>query len=1395
MTLESDIQRIQELADNCDTQWDEIHRLLQRTMSRYRTSDEQMQLRNLDTKIREKREQCFEELYEKVVQRISNGEIKSEQMLRQVVKQLTDRAKPDSRRQDISQLRRDWKNRGEIHRVRQIVEEKIEMYRLAVTEQNFDFEEAKIEFLDKANDAIERTKQRMGNSKELDQLLTELRVAMREADKSSLRTLAVQREFALIIADLEHKPAEYEEALIDENGRYIDTRKRDEAIEWYQKHAEAFAKQKALQYLDEARLHLTNGRPVLAEYKLNEIETLGFLSEQSEEYMAVIRFRNEELTHILNRITFARQRLQAIPSLTQLDQAIAYFEEALDDENGWPLFHTIVEDEQAVSGGNTHSSQHDPYSEALHFILGGMEREVIAYVDLLKDDVVVWLPTLVSRDKLEQLETYLSYAQNRLRAQYGAQVSQLVDTYYQQINVQNELNALIHEVEDLIEARDFRSVHRLLRSYQPFIEKYPETFPRIVHVWNTAKDYLEQDRLFQSLAERATLGILGEQALELQLAEVTALLQRAIQIRNQGDTTQPKSEWQQRILDLQQLELLLQGQLEREDQNFTKARSMFAMVTQRIPGLFEYAQAAIREIEAQLQEDATVVQAIESARMHLDAGNTQLAYDTLIIHQDKRRASNYTQWEALFETVHVALSQDLQTQIKMQLHNQTADPGELAALADQLATLDPMHYEQLQGQVENAIQMQTAHQALRIAEENPQSTVWRRALTSWRKLPNPDAHTIEFILVNYAIAIVLEALDRTYTASSANESTTLLERALRELDTLAGDIKTFEVVNALRFLATVRQAEFGRTADEIRHYVNASNKLQKQLSYASSHKLPNHLLNQLEDFYSRKEQIFELARLSEDIADDLELSAPLAEFDAAHQQWHEAITTFEIDVQLNQWYEDMVSNQVDRLNHEINATRQPWHQLRALAYRSILVRQVEWAAETEVYVKDFCAAVDQAEDPTHMRNVSFVEYREHVAHLIASGIAFLHLLTGEVFSVPISVRQLHDATARTVAGCTNTVHELVSDLVAAEDIASELNVKITKARTEEDFRHISTQLKQTAELRAMFGGVNEFAEIGRDFSQRRKVFAQLQKIANEIKMAYEYEKFSTVMARLVNLESEQARRFGADNGMLNIEDRFLRTKLTTTTQVRNAIAVKKQQIAFMYKILGPLVEVPNEQVFLEHLASKQLRMRVVDLDAMKRKMAALQHQGKFDDALLELRNILNGNVNGNQPAKMYDERLLSIQQALDILRSFASQVNRPDLKSERAYAISDWANKMLRTLEHTEQDAEQLRIRINVSRQTFEHLLGEFTDTLKQLDVRERLSILQRSPRRQQLEKLRLVYHTITDRGDYNPNCDPNQQRHDAPVAPGYQGIDSLYAQYTKEIEAKLSDCPSSDTV
>lgn len=1390
MVYENDLEHLRNLADDCDAQWRDIHQLLQQLRARYRSPEQRAELEQLERDIRAHRQECYKELYDHVQGLIARGEIRDERTLSSRIRELTMRARPESRRDEITALQREWYNRGELDDLRQTVFYWINKYREQV-EAGWDYNEAKAEFLDKAYDAVEKAAQRMGSSSELSKLQAEIKIAIKESDKTPLYTRATQAQYAEIIAELNRQPADYQEDLIDENGLYVDRLPRDDAIAWYQEQAEKFAEQKAGEYLSSARRAYENGRPVIAAHELEQIAALDALLPTAQVYADAQAFQ-ETLQDVTDKINFARQRLLAVQNAPDLETALKYFEEALDPDDGWPAFRAIAEQEKQVNDGR---EVHDVFSEALRYILRAMESELRKYIELLDQTPPVWMPNQLNEEKIAELRYYLSFESNALSEQYNAPISRVIDRYEQQRQLEPQVNAVMVEAEDHIRRNDFNSAYHVMQYFQSTLENFPDQFYQAKYVWDKITAYLERERIFEMLDARLQAGVLNK-PLDGQIEEAKHLIERAEQAKESGIEGIAPREWDERIGHIEDLIRVLEGELLLQNNDLSAALEKFSQVSNGVPGLRAYADQRIEDTRRRLRDDAKLEAAIQEAAQAHDEGRHQEAYDILIVHEDKTDTLHYGAWRELMERVIASLVDELRAKIQANIQRDPDDPAELKMLSEQLEMIDKEAYQVLEEEITAALHVQTARQTLNEARAKKTSGNWRRALMNQRLLPAPDEDIIYEIREQYMAARVVETL-KEIDKNEVDEAVTRLERVRGEIDDLRSDYPHNNLAQVALFIVFVRLAELMDTPETARKLLDQARGAYQHYAQdpAENGASPLQDAALIEEYSDRLKLMDDLVQSAETLKKDIKLENELFVWARRLQEWRDVRdrVTYRI-VLINGWFGREIVDHWDEILEDLIAERYAaWHRLDLLARKDLLLEQAV-VEDLSPHQNGYYEAIDKLYDSSStIWNEGFSEQMRYIGELLEAGIALIYLIDRKVYRLPL--REQFETDNEQVGH----VYAAMLDLTARRDVLhnvsiliDEINDKLNAASVTGDFTDVERLNRelQTSEQYREFVQHSQVRQVLQKYDSIRAQYEHYQEIAARIKQVFDAEDWDNLEPLLIQLETEEARTF---NGpfMPRVTDDYGKP-LSNTNTIRQVAKEKRSQLYDMRDKLSDLVTHANQEPIIAVVGDTipviHVPMRLVDYESKVRREIHPRHvRGDYDDAMLELWYVRNGGVRGNHPAQNAALGEMSLERALDFLTQFQQEFPPGNLISHKAHQLNDWIREAQDYVQDQLDEAIRLLDHIKQLKEAFREQEQRFNAIRKDLQDKSLRRHLR--PRAERLEDLRRVYHNITGRG-YPDHCDPNQNHPLYPLAPEYRSLDTYYRAFEDEIKQKLDECP-----
>jgi hypothetical protein len=360
---------------------------------------------------------------------------------------------------------------------------------------------------------------------------------------------------------------------------------------------------------------------------------------------------------------------------------------------------------------------------------------------------------------------------------------------------------------------------------------------------------------------------------------------------------------------------------------------------------------------------------------------------------------------------------------------------------------------------------------------------------------------------------------------------------------------------------------------------------------------------------------------------------------------------------------------------------------------------------------------------------------------------------------------------------------LILALMAAEDEFKRLNEQIRLAHdtlkavsSTGEFDRIHAML---ADFRA--GSTSDYQqhrtvrEIMDDAARTEREYNTYRTLADRAQEAFLNEDFNAVLDLLQKLDTDEAKAYGSFT-MVVVDDPFGK-RVTNALQARAAVNSKLDQINALVGLLDGLIDPAPLLRYVRGDESVNLKdeLHLVNLDKVRAAVIVNLNEARYQDAGRHVRRARNGAVAPDAPPLPYDQDVLSLQGANDILVVFFNSIQPDGLFSHTARSIYDGVLEIQEIVKAGLQRADDLLAEVDRLKQEFERLQREIMDASSALDTGIFNFHRKREPL---LTKLRDAYQQL--RGyPKRPDAPP-------PIAPNYVGLDVYYEKYRQEIESKL---------
>jgi len=1223
----------------------------------------------------EKRNALFHEALRRLRDQINTGAIDDQATFNRNRLALSALGEHNDRlNREVASLQSDWNLRLEINQLRSQVERATNAYTAAISDGT-DFQVAADKHLEPLKTRIEEIRQERGDVREIEDLLSEVRLIIKRADKGATITLASLGNFERILTNLNNAPDDYVEILVDENGEIHGSKPKDIAIHWYDERATGYAEKKADKYLEEVEAALHHGRIYEADSRLRDAKNLFRLPHEKKQ--EVTEYQAAYVAPLMKRIELARTNLAAIPTTMNVDTAIDLYQKALDPELGWSAFAIL---ENSVEG-NAIGRNNQLVVNAMEYIYSVLRKEIKSRLDQIDPTALKIITNVMSLQDMCKLEYYIHWGDGRLLDELGSDYNKLRQAYNKQTNLRTEVNSATAQALTFLNAKDYVSAFNTLAPYENAISSNSDLFPDAEKLWRRV-NALQNIRLIKLNVINALDQGFDATKPNSELLRLDAILQDAISAIDANKEGADSVGLSQDVVELRQLVALVHGFQLREELKLDQALHIWR---ENIPiGSRFTAQANdyARDTETHMKIDRDLNAALRLAHAALASQLPNEAYTLLKPHEAKIDSRNYSEFVELFDKIRTAYGAVLSEEIRKNIDRTLDNPAELEQLAEQLNEVSPASFQKQEAQINNALVEQRARYNYQLADGTRVVKYWYNALESWQELYSIEPQTnITPIWEGYVDAVVSEALAR----SAANTLTIDTARApldsdaLPAIQELAINVPQSKRIAPLRAQVYMRFVQLGDNLLHTRRYLQS---VRVAIAEASDKNIVD--IKRLEGQIGEADSLLVKA---ERLDTALKLERPLLDWVSAVEDWQSQQNRLRSFVGLGIWFEARKAEALAQLDQELAGTGDEIvRSLELLAKHSLLGDPIgdprvlfeQMRGHVRFALTDMNALTE--EDCTALEQASWA-----LAFLINPNTLLMQVVETEGF----------DLNARTIYDPENYAVQMA-------------NVLKQKAQSIGDFERIvasATSLLDNAGITGDFDAVNDalapirngnlieylkhntIRNIEAELSVTQERYDRLNGINLEVKQHFKLEKFDLLLPLLEDLEKQPA----GDDGLrpaqrVRLKDSFAADDpLAGTEQIRVRVQEKQAQIAVLETWLSPIITLADLLAQLRGTNDELSQpsqidftyVRVADFVQLDDRIGELRSRGQYKAAVMLLEQIDYG-VNGtvDEPSH-YERSIYSLTQALNHLHAVPIKEKRTSATAEAMY---QWSALLFRTV-------------------------------------------------------------------------------------------------------------------
>lgn len=1295
---------------------DKLELKLQRAENQInRDPDRQSAYDRVHRQVMETRTKIFRNELERVRADVKSGILKNQYIFDEERNLLASLGEHDNRlNPQIAGLITDWQLQVDIRELQSDATRAINIY-TADIEDGKDFNIALSTHLIPLQERIEPILQRIGENREVADLLAKVRRMIKDADKTRISTLALQGGYDRIIKDLESKTDDnYAELVVDSFGVVYGTLKRKEALYKYYEIAEIYASGKADDYLSAAKNELRAERIYGADTHIREALLLYQLPDKKKEEIQT--YQDDYIKPQLKRIEFARKQLEAIKSASSLEKALELYKNALDENIGWPSFNAVEVRDANGEVDNTVSQPVNIVSAAALHIEALLDSYLSNRLAIVSDPAqMARITTLIKQDEMDTLAQYVGWGNGNVRKTHGERFTRLQNAYTEQLNQRANVKAAADAAQNHINNHQFMNAYYAFEGYATIVEQNVDLYPAEIALWNRIKALNNLNKLKLDVRTSLDAGY-DATKLDAEIARFEQLretIKTALAVNKDGAVALGLN---QDDVDATHILWILHGLKLFESGAFDQAQKMWKNIPSNSPN---YPTSLIENIDKRIRVDGALENAIAEGKAELNAHRLESAYEILVNQQDKTDARGYSEFQALFNEVRTLYANQLLENLKRHTDVSSGDSAVYEHLRKTLQKVSFSVYQNNERWITIGYLKRIAEESYTLALPTKNAELWRNAIAHYTALNElvPQTERLNQVWAAYTDALVNQALNESSSQNNdlAQAAAKLDQVAFPAINNLAINVPNSPLISLLRARTYNRYIQLGDSIISVRRYIQS---VQTEVNTLKE-KTGDTLAIDITRFEAQINQASALILLADRLDTTLVPEKSFHEWKNAIQKWEAIQVELQPYLGLMTWAQARLNNARERILR-INPSNLT-AELDRLARLSLLGQPTMDTQPFIMRLRDEAKiALNNTETTTASHYTELEKAAWALAYLVDPLVKLENLV--DITDFNIDANPSYDEE-EFVLKLATTLHERADLANKFQNALARIRGTLDTAKITGDFTSATQLIKSVSdgEMR-IFAGHSEFQKLLRELDDDTTRYKRLDDLYKQIDAHFKAEQFDLVTTLLDELKKHPDAADGthpSDNAKV-IDSYAGDQTLTGARKIHDRIREKQAQIKSLENWLAPLITTEdltaqiwfddsrlNKADELNINLSAVMLVRFGDVDAQIAQERAIAH---YDDALQLLAQADFG-IGGTQDHPTYYDQGLahySLSQAYNCLKN--CPLVYKDLKSTTARAIFKWAGLLYKEIRNQLGQVEERYADLDKAQQEFDLLFSQLID-------------------------------------------------------------------------------------